>query len=704
MCGVFVSAVLAPAFGADYTDINVSESAEHEVRYTSGKTIYVEGLVKGQWMGRYWGADGRLNFPYWKYEGPAFDLKVKSDPAATESKHLADGWQWISAREAGKTERGSRHFIVMLKNEKIPLTVDLHTLLDETCVLVRWLSITNNAEKAVAITEVSPWSSRLWPVVHPFTLGYQTKDNPGQEGWVHWQSLPKGITAVESVKGNGQDDPFFIVRNETKGEYFIGHLAWSANWRMTFDLRDGGLYFKMEPTAKDALRVIAPSETVHSPALHLGHVEGDLDRVVQGMHTHLRRSVLPEPRPNSFRVQYVIPGDQGYSSGADYVEANMFKHIDVAAEIGAEMFVMDAGWYDTYGDWVPSPGRFPNGLEPIRKYAQKKGLLFGLQTEAEGGRRGWSNSKAAKGNPGLLGPQDVLRLDQAKPVQHILSELGQVVETYKIDLYRHEFIPAGLPGQDMFTHEWVSTDRFNFQENAYWRYYEGYNRIWDALRGKYPQLILQHCANGGTRDDVNNMARFHETYSNEGELNRVLPSYSGKTLSLPPEILTIGGGARLERGHLDTYLRFTFTLQTPWLHSGVAPGLENLGRSIKEKYIHSIQLYKNFIRPILPTSLVYHHAPMSAAGGVTSTPWFVMEFTSPDRNKGWVTIVRQNGAAKSDTYLFKPRGLSPAKTYRVTFDNIGATVPVSGLQLMQQGLSVRLESTMSSELILFETK
>ena len=80
-----------------------------------------------------------------------------------------------------------------------------------------------------------------------------------------------------------------------------------------------------------------------------------------------------------------------------------------------------------------------------------------------------------------------------------------------------------------------------------------------------------------------------------------------------------------------------------------------------------------------------------------------MEFASPDRRKGWATIVRLRDS-DSDIYRLRPRGLDPAKTYRVTFDSLGTTVTVDGLRLVQEGLSIRLESVLASELLLFEAQ
>jgi hypothetical protein len=100
---------------------------------------------------------------------------------------------------------------------------------------------------------------------------------------------------------------------------------------------------------------------------------------------------------------------------------------------------------------------------------------------------------------------------------------------------------------------------------------------------------------------------------------------------------------------------------------------------------------------------MYHHAPITSREGADSGPWFAMEFAAPDRSKGWATIVKLANS-DSDSYLFKPRGLNPAKNYRVTFDSTGTTAIIDGARLQREGLMIRLETTLSSELLLFQAQ
>ena len=94
-----------------------------------------------------------------------------------------------------------------------------------------------------------------------------------------------------------------------------------------------------------------------------------------------------------------------------------------------------------------------------------------------------------------------------------------------------------------------------------------------------------------------------------------------------------------------TQLRAVYALgQTPFIFDGMLPkSVDELTPETRDRCLHYATFYKTFMRPILPRCRVYHHAPVSAAGGVESGGWFAMEFMSPDKEKGWATVVRLSG-------------------------------------------------------------
>ena len=81
-------------------------------------------------------------------------------------------------------------------------------------------------------------------------------------------------------------------------------------------------------------------------------------------------------------------------TGFDVNESIMYEIIDDAAELGAEIYVMDDGWFGSekfprenekagLGDWQINKRKFPNGIAPIADYTVKKGMRFGIWIEPE---------------------------------------------------------------------------------------------------------------------------------------------------------------------------------------------------------------------------------------------------------------------------------------------------------------------------------
>ena len=728
LSSILIGMLFAPAVSSakGYSRVLVLDTPTHDVRYVSDRVVYVEGLVDGRWVGRYWSAGARINVPYELINNDdAFELIIGGQP-------LANGWRWVGAHEEPPTDRGAEHFVVELESTLRPIRLKIHTVLDGTPVLERWLEIQNTSNDPTSLTAVYPWTARLWnaqdyrasmpngtdPV---FRLGYFTEVRHGWEGWFKWFPLKDESTHIRYDVGSGANDPFFIAQNEAAGEYFIGDLAYSANWEMDFKSdqawpvsggmqgveRDTSLWFKIGPWASSPLRTIAAGESVMTFPVHLGPVQGDLDTAVQAMHEHVRTSVVPlRSLDRSYLVQYAVPGDQGYiakvaGDPAGMNEANMLKEVDLAAAAGAELFIVDAGWWDIYGEWTPSPTRFPHGLDPVADYVHKKGMLFGLYAEVEGARGDWSKCSWCKEHPDWFLPNFNNILDLTKPevVAHVEGQLSHMIERYKLDLFREDYNKpiTGELGQNV---------RDGLTENDFWRYYEAWYAMIDRIHKKYPNLILQQCAAGGMRNDMGMAARWHEMYLTDGlNMPHVLRNYSGQTLNLPPENFVIAFGIpaiSANQGHLDTHLRVDFSLGTPFLVP-IAPSVQEMNPAVLQEYARYAKLYKSFIRPLWPTCKMFHHAPITAYGNVDSSPWFAVEFAAPNRSKGWATIVRMAGG-DSDFYLFRPRGLDPARNYRVTFDSTRTTAVVSGLHLIQEGLRLRLESTFSSELLLFEAE
>jgi hypothetical protein len=95
---------------------------------------------------------------------------------------------------------------------------------------------------------------------------------------------------------------------------------------------------------------------------------------------------------------------------------------------------------------------------------------------------------------------------------------------------------------------------------------------------------------------------------------------------------------------------------------------------------------------------VYHHTPI--VDYTSETPWLVLEYASPDAHRAVSTLFRTSNSG-DPVYHFVPRGLDVSRNYRVSFEKSGDTVEMSGLKLMQEGISVRLETAGTVEMLVF---
>ena len=134
---------------------------------------------------------------------------------------------------------------------------------------------------------------------------------------------------------------------------------------------------------------------------------------------------------------------------------------------------------------------------------------------------------------------------------------------------------------------------------------------------------------------------------------------------------------------------------------GAGPDLKSLAPEYLARIKHHFEPYKSFIRPVLSSALVYHHAfglPNTKPGD-----WIALEHATPGRSRGYRGIFRLAGA-KKDQYFFRPCELDSSKTYKVTFDDAEGSFRLNGFELQRDTIDVRIGQPLRSKLLLFEAQ
>lgn len=720
---------------ACYTDVRVRQQPDQGLRYVNGITVYDEAMCDGQLVGRYWSPCGMIVpemhlTPQWlraaARQGPVDVFRL-----GIEGELLRGGWAWVDAGvepdssglRAGPT--GARQAVVTLRHATRPIEVRVCTRLDGSDWLVRWLEITNLGDRATAITSLAPMAGRLWAhrydehlpegVSSPYELAYNHSTTWGHEGDLWFEPLRPGAMTFDGGRNgkSGWSRPAFWTRDLANGQTFVVEFAWSGNWQfeltcqMDEGRRQAELYYAMGMApladADEVLRVLAPGETLRSPAVHIGCFQRDPDAIVQSLHAHVRHTVLPQP-PTGHDIE-IEANHRGYLCDREN-EPDLKRDIDIAADLGVELYVIDAGWFGrepnqwwrNVGDWHSGPW-LEHGLEAIASYAHARGMRFGLWAEVEAAG---DNSVLRETHPDWLvrrRGQPVANgraLDLAQPqvAAWVESEIVRLVERFQLDMFRLDHNHGlGLGG---------TAERDGYLENGLWRYYEALYGIFGRVRARFPGLVLQNCAGGGGRLDLGILQRFHNTeISDWMRQPRGMVILNGLSMALPPEMClrTFGTevGEHALEADLDAQLRL-LALCRP-IFRGIAPTLEELNPLARERIAHYVARYKAFLRPVIRDGQFYHHTPWLRQG--VAAPWCVLECASPDRLRAAVVLFRY-AADDPGVYALAPRGLARRLRYRVTYDNSGEVVEESGQTLMDEGLRVRVPNRQSSELLLFE--
>jgi alpha-galactosidase len=236
----------SPAAEAPWTNVQIEMEPEPTISYRSAMTVYEESLLRGRFVGRGWNGAGYMSF----YGDVRLDPTKHASPQAfqieIDGQLLAAHWEWAGS-DQNQTERGL-HAIISLKHTLRPINVRVHTLLDGTAVLTRWLEITNRGTRPAALGTASAWSGVLqltnrWKAhmsesdAPLYSIGYMANPHWGHEGSFQWFDLPNAGYRIDGrFRRDRHRHPMFVLRNNATGEHFIGQLAWSGGYVFEFDL------------------------------------------------------------------------------------------------------------------------------------------------------------------------------------------------------------------------------------------------------------------------------------------------------------------------------------------------------------------------------------------------------------------------------------------------------------------------------------
>lgn len=310
--------------------------------------------------------------------------------------------------------------------------------------------------------------------------------------------------------------PFFNYQTGPDG--LIVALGWNGGWFAEFN-HDGDGRTLITAGQEKLNTVLYPNETIRSPLIGIAYWQGEVGHA-QNM---FRRFMLAHNHPQEDGKPALTPICRN-SWGGTPTEEHL-KAIRQIAEMkfDYDCYWIDAGWYGqgtepcpnvfqgdwgtTVGDWRVNPTRHPETLKPIADALDSMGMKFLLWFETERAVCGvpattehpeWfltSNGQAPTSGQSLL-----LNLGDPDARAWLTKTIGDILEENHISWYREDFNMVPNP-------YWEAHDAPNRIGMTEMRFVEGLYQFWDDLRARIPSLMIDNCASGGRRLELETLKR-----------------------------------------------------------------------------------------------------------------------------------------------------------------------------------------------------
>jgi len=435
-----------------------------------------------------------------------------------------------------RAEADGEHVVVATVDEHYELTVEHHIRTHPASrVLEQWIEVRHEEDGPVTLL--------AYDSVAPFLLvGADAKlCQFGGSGWAdewHWSTDPLviGTTVLGSLGGvqpHLQRSPCLLVSpngpaSAADGEVIGLSVCWGGNTHVSLDVRPKG-----GPGAPRELRLRAganswgapyrldPGVCFIAPTVAWTWSTSGRDAVSEAFHSWARARVLRDPD----RRRAVV-ANNWEATFFDFDEARIVGLIEGSADLGAEVFLLDDGWFGTthprdddtqgLGDWDPDRRKLPHGLAPLVDTAQRVGIRFGIWVEPEMVN---PTSELHRDHP------DWVLRDAREPRQHrnqlVLDPLRSDVRDFEVAVVDRTI--SGAPGTSYvkwdanrpITDPGSSTLAADRQANVW---VDVVHATWDVMSRvaeEHPDVDMMLCASGGGRVDFGTLRFFHEFWTSD---------------------------------------------------------------------------------------------------------------------------------------------------------------------------------------------
>ncbi|WP_088286132.1 alpha-galactosidase [Kineosporia sp. A_224] len=452
-------------------------------------------------------------------------------------------------------------------------------------------------------------------------------------------------------------------------EAFGVKLAWSGSWRMSVDAvpTRGRVRVSGGVDDESTLVTLEPGQRFVAPDM-LGTWSPDgVAGVTRRWHAFQRLEVLRTTGPEHRPVVY----NSWYATAWDVRVEHQARLAAVAADLGAECFVVDDGWFAGrtndhagIGDWRPDPVKFPAGLGPLIDAVHPR-MRFGLWVEPECVSpdsdlyRAHPDWVYRAGDRPLVSVRHQYVLDLGRPevAAHVAGVLRDLLQEKRITFLKWDMnrpvTDGGRPG-DPHGREWSV------------QHTRAYYGLLGMVRAEFPHVTVESCASGAGRLDDATLALTDVTWASDHTAPRArLAVQHGFLTAYPAAAMSSWVTSWDDHGE-GCSLDFRFVVAMAGA-LGIGVDLLAWDGATRSRATALVALYKEIRACVHEGAVTAHGHPDDAR--------YALTFVAPDAARVVVLAYARPSAGRADLVVRVP-GLDPAARYRLA--NRGTTLLPTG--------------------------
>lgn len=493
----------------------------------------------------------------------------------------------------------------------------------------------------------------------------------------------KRITTAGGRSTNS-DLPYFNLETGD-GNGVIVAVGWPGQWAARF-IRDGQTHVRLAAGQELTRFTLHPGEEIRTPMTVLQFYRGDW---IEGQNTWRRwmwEHNLPRPGGRVPAPQMAACSSHQYGEMINANEASQKMFIDryLGEGLALDYWWMDAGWYwnkhgwPHVGTWEVDTNRFPNGLRSISDYAHSRGVktIVWFEPERVAADTWLTNTHPEWVHGGAAG--GLLKLGEPAVLEWVTNHVDGLIESQGVDLYRQDFNMDPLDS-------WRAADQPDRQGIAEIRHVTNYLAYWDELRRRHPNMLIDSCASGGRRNDLETLRRAVPLLRSDFLLEPI--SQQNHTYGIAFWMPFYGTGIN----QFDAY----------GLRSCLCPHVTACYdmRRQDQDYGPIRRMLRQWRQEIAPNYRgdYYPLTPYSMDDNV----WVAWQFNRPESGQGMVQAFRRTQCEETAATV-RLRGLDPQARYRLANIDTDRTWTIPGRELLEQGLRVEMDRQPEAVVITYE--